>query len=138
MSEKIGAAVWFLALALANLLLFALTRAMSPTFWITFAFVWTAFLSSLVFQLYLAKRSKAPDDSLLHIPALAVSLVYEATQIPVSVIFALGSAVIAEKVALLVQGVLLIVAWSAALLALCGNTHIKKVNRRQRDHITNG
>lgn len=134
MSKKICAAVWLLGLALANLLLFALERAMTPTFWITLAFVWVAFLSSLGFQLYLAKQSKTPDDGLLHIPAFVVSLVYEIAQLPISVIFALGSVAISPKAALLVQGLLLIAAWAAALLSLGGNDHIKKVNSRQTDH----
>lgn len=137
MSKKIGVAVWLLGLALANLLLFVLERGMTPTFWITLAFVWVAFLSALVFQIYLAKQSKTPDDGFLHIPAFAVSLTYEVAQIPISIIFALGSAAIPARVALLVQGILLIAAWAVALLSLGGNNHIQKVNSRQKDHHTN-
>lgn len=136
MSKKIAVAVWLLGLALANLLLFVLERGITPTFWVTLAFVWVAFLSTLVFQIYLAKRSQTPDDGFLHIPAFAVSLTYAVAQIPVSVIFALGSAAIPAKVALLVQGVLLIAAWAAALLSLGGNDHIQKVNSRQKNHHT--
>lgn len=136
MSKKIGMAVWLLGLALANLLLFVLERGMTPTFWITLAFVWVAFLSTLVFQIYLAKQSQTPDKGFLHIPAFTVSVAYEIAQIPISAIFALGSAVIPAKAALLIQGVLLIAAWAAALLSLGGNDHIQKVNSRQKDHHT--
>lgn len=136
MGKKIGVAVWLLALALANLLLFVLEHGMTPTFWITLAFVWVAFLSTLIFQIYLAKHSKTPDDGFLHIPAFTVSLAYEIAQIPIGVIFALGSAAIPAKIALLIQGVLLIAAWAAALLSLGGNEHIQKVNSRQKDHHT--
>ena len=82
MDKKIVIAVWSLALALANILLFALTQSMSPTFWITLAFVWAAFLSSLIFQWRAVKAYKTPDDGFLHIPALVISLIYELTQIP--------------------------------------------------------
>lgn len=136
MSKKIGVAVWLLALALANLLLFVLEHGMRPTFWITFAFVWVAFLSTLVFQIYLAKQSKTPDDGFLHISAFTVSVVYEIVQIPISIIFALGSAAIPAKIALFIQGVLLIAAWATALLSLGGNEHIQRVNGRQKDHHT--
>lgn len=136
MSKKIAVAVWLLGLALANLLLFVLERGMTPTFWITLAFVWVAFLSGLVFQIYLAKQSQTPDDRFLHIPAFMVSLIYEIAQIPISIIFALGSAAIPAKAALLIQGVLLIAAWAVALLSLGGNDHIQKVNSRQKDHHT--
>lgn len=136
MSRKISVAVWALGLALSNLLLFVLEKGLTVTFWIIFAFVWFAFLSSLVFQLLIAKNSKAPDDGFLHIPAFLVSLLYEIVQIPMCIIFALGSVVISGKLTLLVQGVLLIAAWAVILLSLTGNDHIKKVNSRQKNHHT--
>lgn len=124
MSKKLGVAVWLLGLVLANLLLFTLERGMTPAFWITMAFIWVAFLSALIFQVYLVKRSQIPDDGFLHLPAFVVSLVYEIAQFPISVIFALGSTTIPIKAALLIQGVLLIVAWAAALLSLGGNDYL--------------
>jgi len=132
--KKIAIAVWALALALANILLFALAQSMTPTFWITLAFIWAAFISSLIFQWRMLEISKTPDDGFLHIPALVISLIYELIQIPMAIIFVLGSAVIPWKAALLIQGALLIVAWTVALLGLGGNEHITKVNSRQKDH----
>lgn len=76
MSKKIFLAVWALGLALANVLLFTLSQSMTSATWITLAFVWLAFLSTLVFQFLTATKSKTPDDAFLHIPALAVSIVY--------------------------------------------------------------
>ena len=134
MSKKIGIGVWALALALVNLLLFVLERGMTATFWITFAFVWTAFLSSLIFQLLLSNNAPSPDEGFLHIPAHLVAIAYELVQLPLCVIFALGSATIPTKAALLVNGILLIIAWAVALLSLAGNDHVKKVNSRQKDH----
>lgn len=136
MSKKIGIGVWALGLALSNLLLFVLEKGMTATFWITLAFVWVAFLSALVFQLLIAGKSKTPDDGFLHFPAFLISLFYEFVQIPLCIIFALGSAVIPEKAALLIHGVLLIVIWAVALLSLGGNEHIQKVNDRQKDYHT--
>lgn len=136
MDKKIAIAIWALALVLANILLFVLAQSMTPTFWITLAFVWAAFLSSLFFQWRVLKTSKTPDDGFLHIPALVISLIYELIQIPIAIIFALSSAVIPWKAALLIQGTLLIVAWTAVLLSLGGNDHIRKVNSRQKDHHT--
>ena len=136
MSKKIGIGVWALGLALANLLLFVLEKGMTATFWITFAFVWVAFLSSLIFQLLLANNVRSPDEGFLHIPAHLVAMAYELVQLPLCVIFALGSAAIPTKAAILVHGILLIAAWAVALLSLAGNDHIKKVNSRQKDHHT--
>lgn len=134
MSKKIFLAVWALGLVLANVLLFTLSQSMTATVWITLAFVWLAFLSTLAFQFLAAKKSKTPDDAFLHIPALAASIVYEVLQIPVCLIFALGATTIPAQAAFLTQAILLIVAWAAILLAPGGNDHIKKVNSRQKDH----
>lgn len=136
MNKKIGVAVWALGLALSNLLLFVLEKGMTATFWITFVFVWLAFLSSLIFQLWAAKRFKTSDGGFLHIPAILMSLIYEAIQIGICVIFALGSTLIPSKLALLIHGVLLIITWALVLLSLGGNDHIKKVNGRQKSHHT--
>ncbi len=134
MSKKIFLAVWALGLALVNVLLFTLSQSMTATVWITLAFVWLAFLSTLAFQFLAAKKSKTPDDAFLRIPALAAFIVYEVLQIPVCLIFALGATTIPAKAAFLTQAVLLIVAWAAILLSLGGNDHIKKVNSRQKNH----
>lgn len=134
MSKKIFLAVWALGLALANVLLFTLSQSMTSTTWVTLAFVWLAFLSTLVFQFLAATKSKTPDDGFLHIPALTISVVYEVLQIPVCLIFALGATAIPAKAAFLTQSILLIVVWTAILLSLGGNDHIKKVNSRQKEH----
>lgn len=136
MSKKSFLAVWTLGLVLANVLLFTLSQSMTATVWITLAFVWLAFLSTLAFQLLAATKSKMPDDAFLHIPALAISVVYVVLQIPVCLIFALGATTIPAKAAFLTQAILLIVAWAAILLSLGGNDHIKKVNSRQKNHHT--
>lgn len=134
MSKKIGVAVWGLGLALANLLLFILERGMTATFWITLAFVWAVFVSLLIFQRSILKNTAIPDDGFLHLPALWLSLLYEIAQIPICIIFALGSAAISSKLALLCQGVLFIIAWAAMLLSLSGYEHIRRVNGRQKNH----
>lgn len=134
MSKKIALAVWALALLLSNVLLFTMNQGMTPTFWITFAFVWVAFLSALLFQCVLVRKASAPDDHFLHLPAFLFSLIYEAAQLPISVIFALGSVAVPGKAALFVQAILLILAWLLVLLSLGGNDHIKKVNSRQKNH----
>lgn len=134
MSRKIGVVVWALGLALSTLLLFVLEHGMTATFWITFAFVWAAFLSLLIFQWSIVKNTATSDDGFLHIPALWISLLYEVVQIPVCIIFALRSATISSKLALLCQGTLFIIAWAAILLSLGGNEHIRRVNSRQKDY----
>jgi hypothetical protein len=133
-SKKIGIAAWTLGLIWANVFLFCLGRGFTPTFWITFGFVWLAFLSSLIFQILVWKAMTNPDEKALHIPVLSVSYGYMLIQILLCVIFSLGSNVIPWKVTILVHAVLLILAWIAAIGSVAGNDHIRKVNNRQKDH----
>jgi hypothetical protein len=135
-NKKLGIAAWLLGLALANILLFCLSHGLTPTFWITFCFVWIAFLSVLIFQLFIWKRMTPADAQALYLSALLVSYVYLVVQIPICVIFALGSSIIPWKAALLIQAVLLILAWIVAIGSLAGNDHIRDVNNRQRNPRT--
>jgi hypothetical protein len=111
-----------------------LSRGLTLTFCITFGFVWLAFLSSLIFQLLAWKRVTNLDAQALHLPALSISYVYMVIQIPLCVIFALGSNAIPWKASLLIHAVLLILVWIAVIGSLAGNDHIQKVNSRQKDH----
>lgn len=133
-NKKMGLAVWALGLVLANALLFCLSRELTMTVWITFGFVWLAFLSAIALQLLVWKRNADLDEQILHIPALIISYIYMIVQIPICVIFALGAVVIPWKVTLLVQIILLVLAWFAAIGSLAGNDHIKRVNGRGKDH----
>lgn len=135
-NRKIGIIAWVLGLALCNVLLFCLERGMTSTFWIAFAFVWIAFVSALIFQVMTWKKSDAPDEQFLHIPAIAISFGYMVIQIPTSIIFSLGSSAIPYKAAIIVNFLLLVVAWLLVLGGLGGNNYIRKVNSRQKNHHT--
>ena len=135
-NKTIGIAVWGLGLIMALLLLFCLERGQTATFWITFAFVCVAFVSSLAFQLIAWNKNNAIDEQFMKLPAITVSFIYIIVQIPICVIFAIGSGEIPSKVAILTNTVLLVVAWTTVLSGLAGNDHIQKVNSRQKDHHT--
>lgn len=134
MSKKISLAIWGLTVLLANVFLFVLQRGMTVTFWLTFAFIWISFISSLVFQLLIWKSAKSANRGLLYASPLIVSVVYEMMQIPLGIIFALCSGFISWKITLLVHTVILIVTWILILSGLFGNEHIERVNSRQKDH----
>lgn len=136
MNKKIAPAVWVLALLLSMVLLFTLNQSMTAAFWITFVFVVATFCSTLLFQCVLGKNAKTPDDRFLQLPSALISVIYEAVQIPLCVVFALCSGIIPWKVALLVHVIILILAWILILSGLAGNGHIRNVNGRQKNHHT--
>lgn len=136
MNKKIALAVWVLALLLSMVLLFTLNQSMTAAFWITFVFVVATFCSTLLFQCVLGKNAKTPDDRFLQLPSALISVIYEAVQITLCVVFALCSGIIPWKVALLVHVIILILAWILILSGLAGNGHIRNVNGRQKNHHT--
>lgn len=133
-NKKIGIVVWALGLVLSLVILFCIENGQTPTFWITLAFVCVAFISALAFQLMEWNKKNAIDEQFLKLPAITVSLIYIIVQIPICIIFALGSGAIPSKVAILVNAVVLVIAWIVALSGLAGNDHIQKINRRQKEH----
>lgn len=133
-NRKIGLIAWLLGLALANVLLFSLNQGLTPTFWITFVFVWIAFISVIVVQTMVWKKATSPNEQFLRMPAITISFIYLVAQIPVSIVFALGSTAIPHGVTVIVNFILLVVAWLLVLGGLVGNDHIRKVNGRQKNH----
>ena len=73
-NRKIGLIAWLLGLALANVLLFSLNQGLTPTFWITFVFVWIAFISVIVVQTMVWKKATSPNEQFLRMPAITISL----------------------------------------------------------------
>ena len=135
-NKKLGIVAWILGLVLTNVLLFCLSRELTPTFWITFGFAWLAFLSVLIFQLLVWKQIADSDTKVLHITALSVSYIYIVIQIPLCLVFAIGSGVIPWKAALLIQAVLMILAWLVIIGSLTGNDHVQKVNAENPNGTT--
>ena len=133
-NKVIGIAIWFFGTVLSMVLMFCLEQGMTATFWVTFGFVLAAFVSALIFQMSVWTTNATSDEQFIHIPAMVVSSVYILVQIPICVIFALGSSVIPFKIAILINAIILIIAWIINLMSVAGNDHIRKVNGRQKDH----
>lgn len=133
-NRNIGIGIWGLSFILANLLLFVLENGKTITFWITAIFVWTGFVLSLLFQILIWKRMENRDDYFLHMPAITISYIYMAVQIPVSVIFSMESNVISSQTAIIINAIIFVIAWATLLGSFVGNNHIRKVNSRQKNY----
>jgi hypothetical protein len=82
------------------------------------------------------KSSSSSDEQFIHWSPVIISSIYMVVQIPISLIFGIGSSTISYKDAILVNTIVLVIAWGATLSGLAGNEHIRKVNSRQKDHHT--
>lgn len=127
-------AIWALGLILSNVLLFTIASALTTTLWITFAFIGIAYVAVLLLWLHTAKGAKTADEQFLKLPSLTASLIYLGIQIPLAIIFSLGTTVISYRIATIVHAVVLVAAWIIMIGGLAGNQHIEKVNSRQKNH----
>jgi len=135
-NRVIGIVIWILGLILSMVFMFGLEQGMTPTFWVTFGFIIVAFVSTLIFQLLVWKSNDTIDNQFIHTPALLVSVGYIIMQIPLSIVFSVGSSFIPVKVTILLNAIILIIAWIIILGSVEGNDHIRKVNGRQKNHHT--
>lgn len=133
-NKKLGIIIWGLCFALAMILLFCLERGLTTTFWVTFGFVCVAFMSALVFQILIWKTANTLDEQVLHCPGIFLSNIYVLIQLPICIIFSLGSNSIPSKAAIIINAIILIGAWILIFASLVGNDHIERVNGRQKDH----
>lgn len=127
-------AIWALALVLNNALLFLPAKAMTAAFWISFGFILLAYIAVLALWLGALRKNKTADERFLHMPGMAVSLIYIGIQFPIALIFSLGAAAISWRIAALIHVAVLAVCWIIIIGSLVGNEHIEKVNSRQKDH----
>ena len=77
MNRKIFTAITFLALILINSLFFLLEHGLTATFWITFTFVWVAFISSYSFQMLFWHKLQTPEQGFLLLSSFTVTIIYE-------------------------------------------------------------
>lgn len=133
-NRKLGIIIWGLCFALAMVLMFCLERGLTTTFWVTLGFVCVAFLSAFVFQILAWKTANTLDKQVLHFPGILLSNIYALIQLPICIIFSLGSNSIPFKASIIINAIILIVAWVLILASLVGNDHIERVNSRQKDH----
>lgn len=133
-NKKLGIIIWGLCLVLAMILLFCLERGLTTTFWVTFGFVCAAFLSALVFQILTWKSTNTLDKQVLHFSGILLSNIYVLIQLPICIVFSLGSNSIPFKASIIINAIIFIAAWVLILSSLVGNDHIERVNSRQKNH----
>lgn len=132
--RKMGLIVWGLCMLLCTVLIFSLEHGFTRTLIITIMFVCFAFISFFIFQSYIWKKGRTREGVFLKISSIIVSYFYLLVQIPICIIFSIGSNIISYKIAILVNMVLVVIVWGMILGGLVGNEHIEKVNNRQKNH----
>ncbi len=136
MNRKIFTAITFLVLILINSLFFLLEHGLTATFWITFTFVWVAFISSYSFQMLFWHKLQTPEKGFLLLSSFTVTIIYELIQFPICILFTLQSNSIPSKITILVNIIILIVSWILTLGGLLGSNYIQKINARKSNHRT--
>lgn len=131
-NKTLGLIAWGACLVVTNLIMFCVAASYTASFWCTIIFVLIAAVSSLYLQIQSWKPQNRPTERILHISLLSVAIGYMVIQIPVGVVISLASTEIPLRLAILINGVVLVIAWLIGIAALVGNDHIDKVNQRQK------
>lgn len=124
--------LWFITLAVECLLLLGLTRSFSSMVWITLGFTLFAFISQLILWLYIWRKPLTANESFLHMPLFAISMLYMLLQAIPCLVFAFWQAPV--QIAVFVHVVLTVVMWTLLISCALAKSHIEKMSSRQNNY----
>ena len=134
LNKKVGIVVWLLCLALAIFLLLILPDEYSTSIWITLVFTVIAFASQLIMWLSMFKTKESPEGVFYKTPSMTISSIYLVIQVIICMVTALTN--IGTKGVLIVNFVVLILAWIILFMLSASSDHAKRIDSRQKDHHT--
>lgn len=134
--KTIGISIWLLMFVLSLVLLFIIPKEYSYSIWITVGFDVIGFVSQLLLWIVLFKGITDTDDAFYVVPTMTVSSVYLGIQLVVCIFIAVLGSKVSIRTTLILNIVLLILAWVIILLLAFGRDHAQKVDSRQKNHHT--
>ncbi len=126
--------VWLIAFVLSVFLLLIIPDHYNTSLFIVMAFDGVAFVSQLFLWRSLLKKAEAAEDTFFNAPVLTVSLIYLLIQFLLSVIKGIAIDAISAKTTLIINGLVLSIAWIIITLLLETKNHAQRVDSRQKDH----
>lgn len=125
--------VWLLSFLLTIVLLMLIPTQISSAVYVVLVFDIIAFISQLVLWLT-GFGNKA--EVFYKYPSMTVSIGYLAGQFILSLIVSFTADAISMKLVLIINIILLILAWIVLCVSINSVPHIQKVDSRQTDHHT--
>ncbi len=133
-SKIIKCVIWFLAFALSVFLLLVIPNSYSQSIWVTLVFDTIAFVSQLILWLTIFNRSIVAKGIFNRYPTMLISSLYLAIEFIVCVIVAVAGSSISFKMSLIINLIIMVVAWIILLMMILSKNHVERIDSRQKDH----
>lgn len=133
-SKIIKCVIWFLAFALSVFLLLVIPNTYSQSIWVTLVFDAIAFVSQLVLWLTIFNRPIGAKGIFNRYPTMLISSLYLVVQFIVCVIVAVAGSSISFKMSLIINFIIMVIAWIILLMMILSKDHVERIDNRQKDH----
>lgn len=130
-SKLITTIILLLVYGLSLFLLFIIPNTYSSTIWAVFIFDTIAFVSQLILWL---TNFGGRAEVFYKYPSMTVSTGYLGVQFILCLVCAFAATVIPFKLTLVLNVILLVVAWILLIVTMFSVNHIEKIESRQIDH----
>ena len=132
-NKTLGVVLWAIGLLIAHLIIFCVPQNYTVTVWLTYGFTLFAFLSQLIFWLYIWRKPLDSKESFSYTSVLMISVCFILLQLALCIVFAFW-AVESAKAVFLVNALLLMAALVMQVLSMIAKNHIERVDSQQKDH----
>lgn len=126
--------IWFLLFILSVFILLVVPNEYSEAIWVTLVFDVVAFISQLFLWHIIFQKPVGTEGVFNRYPIMVTSSVYLVIQMAICVTVTIPTIFISFKQSLIVNFVIMIIAWVILLFLVLSKYHVEKLKARQKDH----
>lgn len=126
--------IWFLAFALSIFLLLIIPSNYSQSIWVALVFDTTAFVSQLILWLTAFRGASGEKATFNRYPMMMVSIIYLSVELAICIATALMGTSLSFKASLIINFIVMIVAWIILLMMILSKNHIERIDTQQKYH----
>lgn len=126
--------LWGLIFTLTLILLFFIPEQITSVTFVFLVFDCFGFVALLIFWIRLMRGEQNAKDVFGHFPAVVVSCVYLLILFVLSILCGLSPSLFSVKSSVLINIIIMVIAWIVLVALLGAKGHIQRVDSRQRDH----
>ncbi|MCR5430076.1 MAG: hypothetical protein K6E58_02470 [Eubacterium sp.] len=130
-ARVITISVWMLLFILSIFLLLVIPNNYTNVIWATLTFAIIAFVSQLVLWCLLFKKNKQKDKFYFY-PTAVISSFYIFAQLFLCILAAVLVNIISFKVTLIINFLIMIIAWILILVTILSKDYIEKIDESQK------
>lgn len=132
--KKVLLIIWGLIFTLTLILLFFIPEQITSVTFVFLTFDCIGFIALLILWINLMRGKQNAKDVFGHFPALIVSCIYLLILFVLSILCGFLPSLFSVKVSILINIIVMVIAWSVLVVLLGTKGHIHRVDSRQRDH----